>query len=840
MSNLQTPESFFGFQLGSDRNIARWDKIVSYLQQLEKQSDRIKVINMGPSTEGNPFLLVIISSPENLSKLERYREINNRLANPVTLENEEAEKLILEGKAVILQSMSLHASEIGGTQMAPELIYDLISKDDEETIRIRENVITLIVPSFNPDGQIMVTDWYNKWLGTEYEGCSLPWLYHKYVGHDNNRDAFMTNMIESKYMAKIMFQDWTPQAYVDHHHMGSYGARLYVAPYAEPIHPNADPLIWREHSWYGAHMAYKLEENGKTGIINDAMFSAWGHLGFHWITAYHNIAGMLTESASAKLATPLFIHPHQLKGDSRGNLPEYEAQTNFPHPWSGGWWTLRDIVEQQKISAWATLDAAARNKETALRNAYLKAKRQIERGLEGNPQAYIISSDQHDSLTAQKLIEKLLVQGIEIQISHEAFISDGYIYPEGSYVIWLNQPKYGLIKTLLGKTLYPDNNWTRNREGKPLSPYDSATDTMAEFMGIQVDPVDFVDCNTLQSITQPEYPEGYILGESDYGYALDCWTNDSYIAANRILATGARLYRTIQPLECSDTILAPGAFIVEDAEIETLEKIAKELHLDFIPLENEITEKSEVKQLRVGMYQRYYGGNMDEGWTRFVLEQFEFPYKTITDKDFKEGLKDIDVIILPSDSEQMIVGEKLEEYYSQRGMTAPVIPPEYKSGIGKEGVETLKKWVKEGGILVCFNQSTEFAIKNLNLPVKNVLESLQTKDFYCPGSTLWAFVDNSNPHGYGMPDTTLILFWNSQVFEIKATQSNEDYEVIIEYPESDILQSGWLIGEKKIAKKCAMLNIKEGKGKVILFGFRPQNRAQTHGTFKLVFNCLLG
>jgi hypothetical protein len=303
-------------------------------------------------------------------------------------------------------------------------------------------------------------------------------------------------MIESKYMAKTMFRDWTPQAYVDHHHMGSYGARLYVAPYTEPIHPDADPLIWREHSWYGAHMAYKLEENGKTGIINDAVYSAWGHLGFHWIAAYHNIAGMLTESASAKLATPIFIHPHQLKGDSRGHLPEYEPQTNFPHPWTGGWWRLRDIVEQQKISAWATLDAAARNKETALRNAYLKAKRQIEKGAEGSPQAYVVSADQHDPLTAQKLVEKLIVQGIEVQIAHETFVADGYIYPEGSYIIWLNQPKYGLIKTLLGRTLYPDNDWTHSRDGRPLNSYDSATDTMAEYMGTEVDPVDFIDCNT--------------------------------------------------------------------------------------------------------------------------------------------------------------------------------------------------------------------------------------------------------------------------------------------------------------------------------------------------------
>ena len=285
---ITSPETFFGFQLGSDRKIARWDKIVEYFYLLEKQSKKIKVINMGPSTEGNPFLLVIISSPGNIANLDHLKEVNAKISDPRGLSEEEVKELVKEGKAVICQSMSLHATEIGGTQMAPELAYDLLTRTDEETERILNNVIFLMIPCFNPDGQIMVTDWYYKWLGTEYEGCNLPWLYHKYVGHDNNRDAFMTNMVESQYAAKIMYQEWHPQAYQDHHHMGSYGARLYVAPYSEPIHPYADPLIWREHSWYGAHMAYKLEEKGKTGVLNAAQFLAWGHLGFHWIGNYHN------------------------------------------------------------------------------------------------------------------------------------------------------------------------------------------------------------------------------------------------------------------------------------------------------------------------------------------------------------------------------------------------------------------------------------------------------------------------------------------------------------------------------------------------------------------------
>ena len=457
---ITSPEAFFGFQLGSDRKMARWDQIVDYFRLLAEQSDKIQVVDMGPSTEENPFLFVVISSPENLANLAHFREVNAQIKDPRGVSEETINSLIGEGKAIILQSMGLHATEIGSTQMVSELAYDQITRTDEEATRILDNVISLMVPCFNPDGQVMVTDWYNKYVGTEYEGSTPPWLYHKYAGHDNNRDAFMFNLVESQYMAQIMYKEWQPHAYQDHHEMGCYGARLWVCPYSEPLHPHGDPLVWREISWYGAHMAYKLEEAGKTGVLNASLFPAWSHLGFHWMGNYHNIASMLTESAHAKLATPMYIHRSQLKGeddrkqllDEGGNtlraFPHYKPQTNFPHPWEGGWWRVRDIVEQQKISAWGLLDMAARNKDTILRNAYLKANRQTALGTSGTPAAYLIRPDQHDPLTVVTTINKLLVQGIDIQKAAQAFTVNGSNYPAGTYCIPLNQPKMGVIKTL--------------------------------------------------------------------------------------------------------------------------------------------------------------------------------------------------------------------------------------------------------------------------------------------------------------------------------------------------------------------------------------------------------
>ena len=467
--------------MGADRQLARWDKIVEYFYEVEKQSDRIKVINMGPSAEGHPFLVLIISSPENLDNLDQLQLINKKISNPRGVSEDELKSYVKEGKAIIFQSMSLHASEVGGTQMTPELTYDLLTRNDTETKRILDNVLFFMVPSLNPDGQIMITDWYNETLRTEFEGMNMPYLYHKYCGHDNNRDGDYLNLQESKYMAKMMFVEWQPQAYIDHHHMGSYGARFYVPPYCDPIRPFADPLVWREISWYGSHIAYKLEEEGFKGVLNAAQFAGWGHFGWHWITPFHNIAGMLTESANAKLATPLYVHPEQLKAGAR-MFPEYEAQSTFPNPWEGGWWRLRTIVEQKKSSAWSLLDLAARNKEMVLRTAYLKAKNQTERGANGDVKTLVIPVKQHDFLTSVKMINTLLRSGIEIKKATTDFVLNGMNYQKGSYLISVAQPKMGLIRNLLTETHYADNAWTRKEDGTPMRPYDLATHTMFEFM----------------------------------------------------------------------------------------------------------------------------------------------------------------------------------------------------------------------------------------------------------------------------------------------------------------------------------------------------------------------
>ncbi len=848
-SKITSPDEFFGFKMGTDGRLARWDKIVRYFNLLGSKSNKMKVIELGKSTGGHPFLAVVISSPQNIRNLERLRSISQKLADPRGLREDDVRRMVRDGKTVVVQSMSLHANEVGGTQMAVELAYELLTSNTPETKMILEQVVFLMIPCFNPDGQIMVADWYEKYKGTKYEGGAMPWLYHKYVGHDNNRDAFALNQIESQYMAKILFRDWMPQTYIDHHHMGSYDARLNIPPYSEPIHPNPDPIIWRELSWYGAHIALKLEEAGKQGIVNNATFPGWGHLGFHWITNHHNITGMLTESASAKIATPKWIDPSQLKGDGSGDLPTYNPQANFPHPWPGGWWHLRDVVEQQKIAALALLEMAARHKETVLWNMYQKAKRAVEKGEKEPPYAFIVPTDHHDPLTALKLLHKLKLQGIEVKRAINEFRVGREVYPSGTFVVFMQQPKRAVIMSLLGKTTYPDNEWTRDLFGKPrgMKPLDTATDTYAEFMGVNVIRTDTRFDGRFENLDKVDLPLGRVAGRSVTGYVLDCRINVASTAAVSLLRRGFKVSRAEEEGEIEGFKFPPGTFVIptqKNVEKE-LEKLSKRLHLTVWPIAKKLRVRTRpLKFPRIAVYQRYWGGNIDEGWTRWLLEQYEFPYKTIKDREIKAGNlnRNHDIIILPHDAKPLITGIELEKYFREKTRYpgfVPDFPPQYRSGIEQKGLESLKKFVNAGGTLVTFDAACDLPIEEFKLQVKNMATNLDKNEFYCPGSTLRVEFDVAQPLAYGMPQKALIFFWNSPVLQILTGEHDEDYKAVGKYPDADVLQSGWLIGEKHLRRRPPVIETRYGEGRIVLLGFRPQHRAQTDGTYKILFNCFL-
>jgi len=841
-ASVASPEQFFGFQMGADRKLAGWDKLLSYYQQVAKSSNKVKLVELGKTSEGRPFVALFISSPANLARLEQFRAMNAKLSDPRGVPDAEIKRIIAEGRAVVIQSFGLHSSEVAAAQTAAEFVYDSVTRTDEEATRILDNVISIVLPSINPDGTQMIADWYMKYVGTEHEAASMPWLYQKYAGHDNNRDGFALNLSESQNVAKLMYREWPPQAYVDHHQMGSSNARLYIPPYAEPIRPNADPIVWRELSWWGAHMGTKLEAAGKTGVIGAAVYSGWGHMGFHWITPFHNIAGMLTESASARLATPMFLHPDQLKGGPR-NMPTYESQTNMPSVWPGGWWRVRDIVEQQKIAAWATVDLAARNRETVLSNMFLKASRQVERGKTGPVKAYAIAANQHDVVTAKRLVNMLLDSGVEVQQARAQFIADGRVYGPGSFVVTMAQPKQGLVRWMLGRTFYPDNTFTRDSDDNPIRPYDMSTDTFGEFMGVRSDPVGEPFTADLVKLTGHVPVTGAAPPAAANGYVLDGRLNDSFRAVQLLLAKGVGVRRASEAT--ADGSVRAGDFLVANGDVAS---VASQVGATFTPLKAPVTSGAyEIRKQRVGLFQRYNGGNMDEGWTRLMLERFDMPYTTVMDKDITAGSLEsrFDVIVLPADSVRGMTGEAPaageREGGGEGGFGASQnTPPEYKSGFGADGVKALEAFVKAGGTLVTFGQAADLPVQRFRLPVRNVVAGLPSKTFWCPGSTLRVKFANSLPLAYGMPADGLALFMaGSEVFEITSTDRSQDIDVLATYVDRDILQSGWLLGEQVIAKKAAALSVKHGKGTVVLLGFRPQHRAQTHGTFKLVFNAML-
>lgn len=865
VNEVKSPKEFYGFEMGTDRKLARWDKIVEYFNLLDEESDRIKVEVVGETTEENPFILATISSSENLAELDKYKEISKKLADPRALKPEEVEELIEEGKAVIAITCSLHATEVGSCQMSSELAYELITSNSEEIKQIRDEVIFLLVPSFNPDGQIMVTDYYNEYLGTKYEGLGLPWLSHKYVGHDTNRDAYMFNMPESRHFAKIMFHDWVPQAYIDHHHMTSYTFRFYVSPWMDPISENVNPMLWREHLFYGSYQALRLEEAGKTGVETSTPYFGWWMSGFSRVGDWHNICSMLTESASAKIATPIYIHMSQLTTGSRETRgPAYEATMNLPHPWLGGWWRLRDIVEQVKISSLATLEAAAKNRKWVLRNMVLKASRQTERGKAEPPFAFIVPENQHDPLTAVKLLQVLRIAEVEIHQVEEPFESGGVVYPEGTYIIFTAQPKRAYVVQLFKRTFYPDNQFTRYRDGAPQRPYDLCTFNLNEFMGVNVVTAEERFEGKFVKVEEIEFPRA-VVGTSPNGYMLSCKYNDSFTAVNRLLKEGLKVRRTKQTTKTGDKTFEPGAFYIPGGKgiNDNLSKLAEDLHLNFYAVE-EAPESFEVKPLKAGMYKRYWGGNKEEGWQRWVLEQFEFPYSSVMDNEIKGGDLNTkyDVLILPTDLKALIIGEKeLEEHFNKKYFGAAgslthstSYPPKYRSGIGEDGVEKLKEFVRKGGTLIACNQAHELVIDEFDLPVEteeekafktklpieNAVKDLDPKEFFCPGSTLKVRVDPHHPLAYGMPKDGLILFRDSPAFNILRSDFNERYQAVVSYPVRDILQSGRLIGEKHLSRKAALVDIKYGEGRIVLIGFQHNFRGTMHGTFKFLFNALLG
>ena len=834
------PDAFFGFKMGTDGRLADAEAIERYFETVAAQSDRVELVDIGSSTERHRTLAAIISASANIKNLDRIRAVNQQLADPRALSREEAHGLATTHKAVLAIGASIHASEIGATQAANELLYTLATSQDPSVTGILENVVVILIPLLNPDGHRLVVDWYDKQKGTPFEGGPMPWLYHKYVGHDINRDAFMMNMAENRNLARFFYTQWHPQIFLTMHQMGSNGPRFFVPPNDDPIDTNYDPLIWRTAALLGSAMALEMQRDRRTGVVSNAMYD------YYWpgyedsAPLGHNTVCLLTEVASVRVASPITLKASELRAGQRG-LPEYRPQINFPDPWPGGSWKLRDIVDYDLSAVEGLLQAVSAYRETIVQNFYEMGRRAVDLGRQGGPFAFIIPQEQYDKRAVAKL-EELLMQGsIEIHRALEPFRADGDPYPEGSDIILLAQPYRAYAKTLLERQVYPARRVTP--EGPPERPYDVAGWTLPQQMGIDVRLIERTfQPPAMQRLSSATVTPAKVWAERrmDF-YVIDGRGNGGAIAANRLAAAGGLVSWMPRPFDFNGFRHEPGAIVVPYFKgIEpVVAQIATELGLRADGGRGKPPADAQpIARSRIALYKPWVE-NIDEGWTRWILEQHEFRFASITDADVRAGnlRAAYDVIVLPSASPERLVG----------GHPEGAVPPPYAGGLGDTGVAALKAFVEAGGTLVCLDQAGDLAIEAFSLPVRNVARAENSR-LFCPGSILRLELDASQPLAFGMTPHTAAFFAFSSAYEATASGSTGGHtgpgdspatRTIARYAARDLLLSGWLEGEDVIAGRSAIAEVGVGAGRVVLLGFRVQHRGQSLATFRLLFNALL-
>jgi hypothetical protein len=827
---VPTPSQVLGMAVGADRTLADWGQVTRYFAALAGASPRVRVDTLGPTTQGRPLVMATLTSPANMRRLEEIRRAQARLADPRGLSAAEEARLVAAQPAVVMISCNIHATEIGSSQMAMELAHRLATNDTLQ--RALERVVVLLVPSMNPDGQQMVVDWYRKGLGTPHEGGPLPWLYHHYVGHDNNRDWYMVTQKETRLVTDVLYRRWFPEVFYDVHQQGTEGMRLTLSPYVDPIDPNVDPLIVRGINHVGAEMALALEARGKSGVGDGVTYDLWWHGGARSTPTRHNMVGLLSEAASARIATPVDLKPADLKGHPRG-LPRYERRVNFPNPWPGGTWRLRDIMDYELIASEALVRMLAEQRGEYVRNFVGLGRKMVRLGETEGPRAYVIPAGQRDAHAVARLVEVLRLGGVEVSRAAEPFAAGGRQYAAGSYVVPMAQPYRAHAKDLLEPQRFPKQE--QYPGGPEVPPYDVAGWTLPYQLGVRADAIDSAVAarGTPVQAVGAEPPAAHCPAGA--GAALDAANTGCYATAFAALRRG-------QPV--------------------TLEARGRRHTVAALP--------------RVALY-RPWTASMDEGWTRWVLEQYGAPYANVTDADVRGGkLADYDVLVVPDMTPREM----------RAGMSERRVPAEYAGGLGDAGVAAVRAFVQNGGRLVLLDRASGFAEQELGMAVRLTPSAARGGEDggggaapaardrapgapagaatagtatagaatagrpdsagargdaerpYAPGSILRVLVDASHPVATGMPDTAAVYFTNSVTLDVGAVPGAR---VIARYPAraDDVLLSGYLSGGAAIAGKAAAADAPFGRGRVVMFGFRPQYRGQSVGTFRLLFNALL-
>jgi len=907
--NILTPKEHFGFSIGDNYQLANYTQTEAYFRKLAAASDRVKLVEIGKTEEGRTQLMLIVSSPENLKKLERYKEISQKLAHAEGLTDEQAHALAAEGKSIVWIDGGLHATEVVGAHQLIQTAYELISRKDPETLRILDQVIILMTHA-NPDGQELVSNWYMRQAKEEKRTTDqLPRLYEKYAGHDNNRDFYMLNLKETQNICKQLFVEWIPQIMYNHHQAGPAGSVVAGPPYRDPFNYVFDPLVITSLDAVGAAMINRLNAEGKPGYTERAgsVYSTWYNGGLRTTTYFHNMVGLLTEIIGSPTPSNIPLVPQRL-------IPNGAT----PFPVTPQKWYFKNSIDYSVSLNYAVLNYAQRYHDELLYNIYKMGKNSIERGekdywtlspkrineindlyqesaktatparraaitdsanaaataLRGenfipvkfydtvmkNPvlrdaRGYIIPSDQKDFSTATRFINALIGTGILVQKATSSFTVGNKNYPAGSYIVKTNQAFRPHVIDLFEPQDHPNDFLYPG--GPPVAPYDAAGWTLAYTMGIQFDrvlenfdgPFEKIPYGELQQVN------GKIQGEVNArGYLVDARANKSFTVANDLLKAGIEVYRLTYSVKGADAAIG-SFFIPSSAKTKSIiEKAISEAGVTANGINKRPASLQKINSAKVAVWDNY-GGSMSSGWVRYIMEQYHFPVDIIYAKDIDTGnlRSKYDVIVfvggaIPAVTTNTNTTRAPGTGFGRNEIKPEEVPEEYRARLGRitpeKSIPELKKFIEAGGNIVTIGSSTNLAY-HLHVPVKDALvemvsgqeKKLPGEKFYIPGSVLRVSVDTSDQSAWGMHAETDVYFDASPVFTI-APEANAKGIVkpLAWFPNNKPLRSGWAWGQAYLQDGVSAFVAKVGDGKLYAFGPEITFRAQTHGTFKFLFN----
>jgi hypothetical protein len=822
-TEVPTPVSVLGHTPGDDFYLADYEDTVRYFHALAAADPaRIKMFTVGKTTQGRDIEIAVISSAANIAQLDQTKQAAAKLAKGTDLNDDSARELARSSKVVVHIDGGLHSSEVAGPQHTMMLAYKLLSaKNDPEIDAILDNVVLVLWPTLNPDGQDMVVHWYRQNVGTKYEVSPLPALYQEYVGHDNNRDGYMLNMKEEQIVTKTQLE-YNPVIFYCQHQTAPFPARIWIPPFSDPISSNISPYVRSWLNVVGTNMTAYLNAHKMPGAISESRFDNW-YAGFmDWAHVFRNEISFFTETALYEYATPHFY----TVADFPKPYQDLRALTMYSTPWEGGWWHLKDAVDYMVGGSMSVLDLAAKNRETLLYNRYQAARDNIQHFQKEPPFAYVISSKQTDTPEAAKLAQLMIDNGLDVYASKDGFAANGVSYPKGSWVIPMDQAYSAMAKELFERQKYPDAIELGTSKSVDL-PYDVTGWTLPLQMGVDVDavtdPLGSEQRAQMQKIDKAQAPAASAEGSGTV-FAVSHRVNASFLLVNEALKSGATVSLAQEPVKTAAG-MERGAFLISGLGREKLDGLAQKYAVGAVAV-SAPSSTLPIKKARVGLY-RPWAASIDEGWTRWVLENYGFEPKSLYNADVKSAnlRSRYDAIILPDMSSRQLMD----------GFGVGIVPGQYAGGIGQDGLNNLREFARQGGTLIALNRTASAIIPLLSLPVQNILDGVKSDKFFCSGALLRVETEHADlPVNYGLSTSPIVMFQGGPAF---AALPGAHGAVLATYPkQTNPLESGLLLHPEAIEGKAAAIELAYGRGRIVLYGFKPQFRGQSHATYKWMFN----